>query len=188
MQTILQAKELPFSISIDQSGEFVGHRGAQEIFNAMRWRNGIALDLGQTQLKVMTAHGSLCIPRDLSQLPLGAHTLPAETGRLRLRTLIGDGLRCGRELAPQPPEGVVLALPVALDRNGIAQSATYPGLFGPLEPIFSDVFSEQPWVVLNDAVLAALGFRQPPEKTLVITLGFGIGGALWDVELRSGCL
>lgn len=181
LRAILQAKELPFSISIDESGEFVGHRGAQEIFDTMRWRNGVALDLGQTQLKVMTACGSTCIPRDLRQLPLGAHALSAETGRLRLRTLIEDGLRCGRKLTPQPPEGIVLALPVALDHNGIAQSATYPGLFGPVEPIFSDVFLKLPWIVLNDAVLAALAFRQPPEKTLVVTLGFGIGGALWEV-------
>jgi predicted NBD/HSP70 family sugar kinase len=49
-----------------------------------------------------------------------------------------------------------------------------------VEPIFSELF-DCPWVVLNDAVLAAVGF--PPkarEKTLVVTLGFGIGGALWE--------
>jgi predicted NBD/HSP70 family sugar kinase len=35
--------------------------------------------------------------------------------------------------------------------------------------------------VLNDAVLAAAGF--PPakhEKTVMITMGFGLGGALWE--------
>jgi hypothetical protein len=49
-----------------------------------------------------------------------------------------------------------------------------------VEPIFSSLFSA-PWVVLNDAVLAALGFPpKRPEKTLVLTLGFGVGGALWE--------
>lgn len=189
LRTVLQAKELPFSISIDEGGEFVGRRGAQKVFNIMRWQNGVALDLGQTQLKVMTERGSFCIPRDLLQLPLGAHALSAETGRARLRTFIEEGLRCaGKLISSQQPDGVVLALPVALDKHGIAQSATYPGLWGPVEPIFSDLFPQQPWVVLNDAVLAALALCRPPEKTLVVTLGFGVGGALWDVSLRSGCL
>jgi predicted NBD/HSP70 family sugar kinase len=48
-----------------------------------------------------------------------------------------------------------------------------------VQPIFAGLFA-CPCVVLNDAVLAGVGF--PPkagEKTLVVTLGFGIGGALW---------
>jgi predicted NBD/HSP70 family sugar kinase len=74
---------------------------------------------------------------------------------------------------------VVLALPVALDSVGLAQPSTYPGLYGPVEPLFSELF-ECPWVVVNDAVLAAVGFRpETREKTLVVTLGFGLGGALW---------
>jgi predicted NBD/HSP70 family sugar kinase len=62
-----------------------------------------------------------------------------------------QGLDCAGEF-----DGVVLALPVALDDCGVAQSATYPGLFGPVEAIFADLFST-PWVVINDAVLAAVG-------------------------------
>ena len=61
----------------------------------------------------------------------------------------------------------------------LAASATYPGLFGPVEPIFAELF-DCPWIVMNDAVLAAVGF-EPEEsgKTLIVTLGFGFGGAVW---------
>ncbi len=173
---ILCAEPLPFALAIDGGGMYASRRGALEVFRSMQWRRGVALDLGQLQLKVMTAGGSRCLPRDDLRLPFGAHALEAATGRERLR----DFLRRGLAEIAQPPDGVVLALPVALDRDGVAESSTYPGLFGPVEPIFAELF-DCPWVVLNDAVLAALGFRPaPPRKTLVVTLGFGIGGALWD--------
>ncbi|HLK69898.1 MAG TPA: hypothetical protein VKU19_40995 [Bryobacteraceae bacterium] len=167
---------LPFAVEIDRAGPYAARRGALRIFESMNWRHGIALDLGQLQLKVMTAKTSRTVSRDESHFPFGASALAPELGRARLRELLQTGL----DRASQSPDGVVLALPVELDCEGVARAATYPGLFGPVEPIFSELFT-CPWVVLNDAVLAALSF--PPrngEKTLVVTLGFGIGGALWD--------
>ena len=242
IEPILRAEAVPFAIEIDTGGAYAARRGALEIFQAMGWSRGVALDLGQSHLKIMTAGGNSSVPRDPSLLPFGAHAIDAAIGRARLRSLIQEGLSSAagvsqadpngssapaRLVRPEPPDGIVLALPVALGRDGVAQPATYPGLFGPVEPIFSDLFP-CPWVVLNDAVLAALGF--PPvvqasglsleighfqhsplpvlapggtggfaclpaegrlgrasglsfaarEKTLVVTLGFGIGGALWE--------
>jgi hypothetical protein len=220
LEPILRAGALPFAIEIDTSGPYAARRGALEVSKTMGWRRAVALDLGQSHLKIMTAGGNSSVPRDTSLLPFGAHAIDAAIGRARLRSLIQEGLS-----RVETPDGIVLALPVALDRDGVAQPATYPGLFGPVEPIFSDLFN-CPWVVLNDAVLAAIGFppdarsdlvgrtpwsaadprsacshdrktgpggpvrtrasaprchpTNPREKTLVVTLGFGIGGALWE--------
>jgi hypothetical protein len=171
-EPILRAKPLPFSVEIGD-GLYAARRGALHLFEAMGWHRGVALDLGQLQLKVMTAEQNHCLARDPSFLPFGARALDAAIGQERLRQFLKHGL------AGLRPDGVVLALPVALDRAGRAQSSTYPGLFGRVEPIFAELF-DCPWVVLNDAVLAALGFRpETRDKTLIVTLGFGLGGALW---------
>jgi hypothetical protein len=175
LEPALQSPALPFAVEIDRDGPYAGRRGALEIFRRMQWRYGVALDLGQTQLKVMTADAVATLPRDPELLPFGAHAIDCATGRERLRALVREGLA-----HVDRPDGVVLALPVELDADGVAQPATYPGLFGPVQPIFADLF-DCPWVAINDAVLAGLGF--PPrrgEKTLVVTLGFGIGGAVWQ--------
>jgi hypothetical protein len=174
---ILCTDSLPFSVAIDGCGTYAARRGACSIFETMQWRRGAALDVGQLQLKVMTVEQRCCLPRDESLLPFGAQALDYLTGRARLRDFVRQGL----ERIPEPPDGVVLALPVALDSEGVAQPSTYPGLYGPVDEIFADLF-DCPWIVLNDAVLAALSFRpERREKTLVVTLGFGIGGALWDL-------
>ena len=169
----LEAAPLPFAYTIDRTGEFAARQGALRIFAEMGWQRGVALDLGQTQLKVITAASCRSIARDIRILPLGAHALDPDTGQARLRDFIYRAL-------PVDADGVLLALPVALDSNGVAESATYPGLWGPVRPIFEDLFP-MAWVVLNDAVLAAVGFRPANrQKTLVITMGYGIGGALWE--------
>ena len=181
LETILRAELLPFVFEIDRSGPYAGRRGALRIFDAMGWRRGIALDLGQRQLKVMTAGNAAILPRDMAQLPFGANALESSLGRARLRSFIAKGLSQTLEPGGEQgaPDGVVFALPVALSRSGIAEPATYPGLFGLVQPIFADLFA-CPCVVLNDAILAGVGF--PPQtgrKTLVVTLGFGVGAALW---------
>jgi hypothetical protein len=167
-------KPVPFTHRIIH-GAFAGREGALAIFDEMRWRRAVALDLGQLQLKVVTPECNYAIERDESLLPFGRDVIAHDLGRSRIRDMLREGLaRAGRV------EGVVLALPVAIDAAGVARSSTYPGLFGPLEPIFAEVFTT-PWVVMNDAVLAARGFTPPAgSKTLVVTLGFGVGGALWS--------
>lgn len=166
---------LPFAVEIGETGPYAASAGAQNIFDEMRWRSGVALDLGQSRLKVISRSCRHVLPRDAAALPFGARSLDPEVAIGRLRAMIRAGLD-----RIDGPDGVVLGLPVALDNAGIARPATYPGLFGPVEPIFAELFP-MPWVVANDAVLTARGY--PPrggEKTLVVTLGFGIGGALWE--------
>jgi hypothetical protein len=151
-------------------GPFAARRGAEAVWRELGWQRPAAIDLGQSRLKQITPAGGCCLEREL---PFGHDALDAETGRARLRQWIGRAI-------PDGCDGAVLALPVALSEAGVAAPSTYPGLFGPVEPLFSGLFSDLPWAVVNDAVLAARGYPPPRgEKTLVLTLGFGVGAAIW---------
>jgi hypothetical protein len=177
LESVLNERQVAFTWEIDRTGIFAAQRGAVRIFSRLGWSNGVALDLGQTNLKVITKSGNYTVPRDLQRLPLGANALDEATGRARLRLLLGDTMQ---RFAAES-DGVVLGLPVALDREGVARAASYPGLVGEVIPWLHDLFPPGS-VLLNDALLAAAGFPPPlPQKTLVLTLGFGIGGALWDI-------
>jgi len=175
LASALSEHALPFTWEVDDSGPFAARRGALRIFTRMGWRDGVALDLGQTSLKIITRNGCRVIPRDWDRLPLGAGALDSGTGRTRLRQFL--------RVALEPhagADGVALGLPVALDSAGLARPATYPGLSGTVIAWLADLFPPGS-VALNDAVLAAAGFPPPAgQKRLVLTLGFGIGGALWD--------
>ncbi len=154
-------------------GPYAARPGAEAVWREFGWRRPVALDLGQSRLKVLSPRGSAFFERDEQALPLGKDALAAALGRARLVELI-------RPHVPDDSDGVLLALPTALTGDGRAEASTYPGLFGEVEPLFAPVFGEKPWVVVNDAVLAARGYPPVPgRKTLVLTLGFGAGGALW---------
>ena len=154
-------------------GPYAARPGAEAVWRELGWRRPVALDLGQSRLKVLSPQGSAFFDRDESALPFGKDALPAGLGRERLLDLL-------RPHIPRGCDGVLLALPTALQKDGEAESSTYPGLYGAVEPLFAPLFGETPWVVVNDAVLAARGYPPPPgRKRLVITLGFGVGGALW---------
>jgi hypothetical protein len=163
----------PFDWSLGPSGAFAAREGAMTICAELGWLSFVALDLGQTQLKVMARSYAEVMPRP-DTLPFGARSLPAEAGRVHLRAFLREALR------PFPDvDGVLLGLPNAITPFFEARSATYPGLFGPIEPIFDELFSCE-WAVVNDAVMAARGFEPAPgRKRLVVTLGFGVGGAVW---------
>jgi hypothetical protein len=175
LERAMSADGLPFCVRVDEGGAYAAREGAFRVFRSMGWERGVALDLGQLHLKVMTADRSFRIARNPDVLPFGAHAIDAESGRAAIREMIGNALA-----AVPCPDGLVLGLPVAINADGVAAPATYPGLFGPVEPIFAELF-DCPWVVMNDAVLAGVGFEpEEPGKTLIVTLGFGIGGALWE--------
>lgn len=164
---------LPFDCEI-RPGVFSSRSGAETIFSEMQWRRGVALDVGQTQVKLIAAEGDRIAPRDERLLPYGAYSLEAGQGRTRLRAWLQSILDSVEEY-----DGAVLALPNAISSTGEARAATYPGLYGDVAEIFSGLFRSE-CIVLNDACLAACGVTpEPRTKTLVVTLGFGVGGALW---------
>jgi hypothetical protein len=140
-------------------GPFAARPGAEAIWSELGWHDPLAIDLGQSRLKWFTRDTSGTIER----------------GRAQFRELVQRAL-------PPTYDGVLLALPTAIDHAGNAGSCSYSGLYGPVASLFANLFNA-PWVVCNDAVLAARGY--PPatqEKTLVLTLGFGVGAALWHSQ------
>jgi len=154
-------------------GPFAARAGAEAVWREFGWRNPLAIDLGQSRLKYFTQHSSGVIERDEMSLPFGRDALSPELGRARLRDFMRQALTLDHD-------GVLLALPTAITPDGVAGSSTYPGLFGPIAPLFQPLFPNTSWAVCNDAVLAARGYSPlPRKKTLVLTLGFGVGAALW---------
>lgn len=161
-------------------GAFALRAGAEAIWQEQGWRNPVAIDLGQTRMKILTPDGEHAIERDEAWLPFGRAALHESIGRARLREWLRVNL-------PAAFDGVLLALPNAMDAAGNAESSTYPGLHGPVEPIFHGLFAEAPVLFGNDAILTARGYPPPAgEKTLLLTLGFGIGAALWHAERYPG--
>jgi hypothetical protein len=65
-----------------------------------------------------------------------------------------------------------------IDQAGFAEPSTYQGLEGKIQDIFLPL-KLPPTIIMNDAVWAALGHKPQKEKELILTLGFGVGGALW---------
>ncbi len=123
-------------------------------------------------MKRRTVTENRAFPRDL---PFGGRALPEDEGRKRLRTFVQNALAAAGDY-----DGVVLGLPSRITSEGDAESSTYPGLYGPVKPLFGSLFQDVPWVVPHDSVLTARGY--PPEttqKTLALTMGFGVGAALW---------
>jgi hypothetical protein len=136
-------------------GPYAARPGAEIVWAEHGWRNPAAIDLGQSRVKWFTRDDQGTIER------AGRH----------FRDLIHEAL-------PANYDGLLLALPTAIDANGNAEGCTYEGLHGPIESLFADL--QQPWVARNDALLTARG--HPPatnEKTLILTIGFGVGAAIW---------
>ncbi|MBU1239723.1 hypothetical protein KJ865_08420, partial [Myxococcota bacterium] len=75
-------------------------------------------------------------------------------------------------------DSVFLALPVEINHKGVAQPSSYQGMGGNLSTLFS-LSAQTPVYVLNDAEAAAVGSHEYLHgKSLVLTVGSGLGGCL----------
>ncbi len=150
-------------------------------------RTGLVVDVGQTAIKIIRKDKSFLYPRDLGLLPHAEQVPPEQHHRqcLLLRSFVADALR-GHT---QPlPGAVVLALPCDFP-GGVPGACSYAGLEGDADFV-EDVLAQAglagvPCVYLNDAALAALSAHELfggglSPRTLVVTLGFGVGGALLE--------
>jgi hypothetical protein len=89
--------------------------------------------------------------------------------------------------AGTPVEGLVIALPSRLDDEGVPEGSSYQGMGGDATLVedaleIAGLPHAMTWL-LNDAELASLSARLHPrvdsgKRTLVLTLGFGLGAAL----------
>ncbi len=141
---------------VDGAGVFAARGGVRRVAEELGWARFLGVDVGQTQWKICRAREERVAPR-------------VEDWRGVLRAVIREA----------KAEGVVLGLPVEIDDADVARPSTYEGMSGPVAEIFAGF--EGPMVVMNDAVLAALGYApREGERLLVVTLGYGAGAALWE--------
>jgi hypothetical protein len=153
----------------------------------------LIVDVGQTAVKLMFAERRGLVRRDWQALPAvdsRAKLLPSQRGvqRQLLRSFVAGAVRSFLQREPGiRPDVVVLGLPCELDDLGVPGPCSYAGLEHDGEfaaAVLAEAgLAEVPCLILNDAELAAVSARARwaellPPRTLVLTLGFGVGAAL----------
>lgn len=143
----------------------------------------VVVDLGQSHLKIFTPERSLVAPRPWDRLVLRGRDPQTESeARRELRAWMIETMR----EASVDPEVVVVALPCELGDDPVPGGCSYVGMRGD-RALVPDIIAGAGWrprttLVLNDAELAAAAAGLDPRPrgvlTLVLTLGFGVGGAL----------
>ena len=156
-------------------------------------RTGWLCDLGQSTIKLSTKEQPMSFHRDLRRLPIrtGHPNESVPKQRVELRDWLAESLRCFSAKAAAP-DAILFALPSRLDDQAVPEGSSYIGMAGD-ENLVADAVGQAGLnppriLVLNDAELAALEAFSGPSlqhsvKTLVLTLGFGLGAAL---AIRGG--
>ncbi len=179
----LKKEILNFEIEIDSAQTlFSAWAGAEVIFRNSAFKNPCLIDLGQTGLKIMHSKNQRYYPRCLDRFPLmkseSIRKLHSSEADSSLVVWINESLRREEGEFHFKFDALCLGLPVEI--NGFqAKRCTYANLEGDLRVFFKDIAVPQ-IIFVNDAVLMAAGVKTDHEKTLVLTLGFGVGGALWQ--------
>ena len=184
----VRLQELPVPVIIANDPVFGATPGGMQLL-AENGLSGLVVDIGQSQIKVSCESASKTFKRDFGMLPVYSDELePAKPiYRESLCSYIADSI--GSFGIPKKPEGMVLALPCALDSSGSPGSCSYPGLENH-PAIINDVCARAGILTgtvftLNDAELTAYsascdkrlsGFN----TTLVLTIGFGVGCAVLE--------
>jgi hypothetical protein len=149
--------------------------------------HGWVLDIGQSGFKISDASVRLQRPRDWSRLPLRDERSPADipNQRAELRHSIAGLLMEMRAAVDAWPRALIAGLPSRLDDKGVPEECSYIGMKGDVALIPDAMrlagMPDVPLFVLNDAELAAVSARQEFDlvnPTLVLTIGFGVGGAM----------
>lgn len=181
---ILAQGPTPFTRMTDR---FIGEAGGQALAALAGFTadETLVLDLGQTAIKVSYAGRRLRLPRDRKRLPRGRVAgRHRQEQRVVLCDFIAEALN--EAIAGQrAPLAVVVGLPGEVGDDAAPGRSTYAGTEGYTD-LLPDALVQvglKPKMlgVLNDAELAAASAGLLPEsagKTLVLTLGFGLGAAL----------
>jgi hypothetical protein len=163
---------------------FAAGPGGKDVLQRLG-KGGLIVDVGQTAIKVIHGQAQRLHPRDWHALPPAAWVRPEqrEQQRRKLRDFVSSALRAH---ARPRPEAIVLGLPCDFPESAPG-ACSYAGLEGDRHFVAAILeqagLTDAHCVYLNDAVLAALSARALcgrvlPRKTLVATLGFGVGGAV----------
>lgn len=170
------------------TGAFIGDAGGHTLAAQHGFHAGetLVLDLGQTSIKVSYAGQQRRLERDLERLPRANRQTrrQREAQRVALRDFLAEAV-CAVAAGRADPAAVVVALPGEISDDAVPGRSSYVGTAGHAT-LLPDVLVRagvKPKMlgVLNDAELAAASASLLPQaagKTLVLTLGFGIGAAL----------
>lgn len=180
IEAALRASDLPFY----SAGAFAGEAGGLDLLDTIGARAGLVVDVGQSAIKISARSFRRRFPRDLTRLPLARPLGYRGEPREPFRSFVAEALLLAmREVSEA--DAIVLALPAELDDAGCPEGSSYPGLQGDGDLVAAVLaragIPGARAVLLNDAELAALSAKLvvPAEATaLVLTIGFGIGGAL----------
>ena len=183
----------PCAVCYGADGVFAGARGGFDLLQS-RGLCGWTLDLGQSQLKLVSPERRWVFPREITRLRESDKVamLEVPSQRRRLREFIALKLQIALSEIAHRPQALVAGLPTRVTADATPLGGSYAGLRGYRELIPDALelagLSDVPAFVLNDAELAAFSARVEPRltgfrKILVLTLGFGIGAAL---VCRSG--
>lgn len=191
---VLRCLELPVLSSTE--GLYSGEEGGQAMLEELDCEHGMVCDLGQTWLKVSWAERRWAFPRDVDLLP-HSRDVPEQSiefkgsQRGELRRFVAESLRTAMaEAEAGVPEGVVFALPSALDKWGQPAGSSYIGMSMDTQLVTHALelagLPEVPHYLLNDAELAATSALFDERviacggKALVFTLGTAVGCAIAD--------
>ncbi len=178
-------------------GRFAGEAGGMMILEEMGLR-GMVCDLGQSGIKISWAGRRWSFARDQEILweRAGGEAIPIKGEQRRaLRKFLGEAIRTATDEAGAGwPEGIVCALPSALDKWGQPLGSSYIGMTNDTQ-LVPDALEIAGWrdgqiFLLNDAELTAISALQDDRihdslMVLVVTLGFAIGTASLDLVKQS---
>lgn len=148
---------------------------------------GWVLDVGQSGFKISSGPVRLQKARDWTRMPLcdDAVVMDIAAQRAELRSCLAAFLKRMHQATNAWPRALVVALPSRLDDDGVPEGCSYIGMEGDVD-LIPDAMEAAgmpagPLFVLNDAELAAVSARHEfdlVKPALVLTIGFGVGGAL----------
>jgi hypothetical protein len=178
-----------------REGIYAGEEGGLAMLEELECR-GMVCDLGQTLFKVSWAERRWAFRRDVGALP-HSQDVPVQTIELKgaqrraLRRFIAESLQqVIAEAGAGVPEGVVFALPSAMDKWGQPMGSSYIGMHMDTQLVTHALemagLPDIPHWLLNDAELAATSALFDERviacggKALVFTLGTAVGCALAD--------
>ncbi|MES2597566.1 MAG: hypothetical protein V4662_19620 [Verrucomicrobiota bacterium] len=154
---------------------------------AERGLDGWVLDVGQSGFKISDASVRLQKPRDWNRLPLrdGLTSADIPNQRAELRHSLAKLLMEMHEAVGEWPRSIIAGLPSRLDDQGVPEDCSYIGMKGD-SALIPDAMQlagmpDVPLFVLNDAELAAVSAQHEfalMKPALLLTLGFGVGGAM----------
>jgi hypothetical protein len=135
---------------------------------------GACADVGQSSIKLVASFVERRVARDITLMPFRDDVPLEDRDGARARTM-GSLARILRTL---PATHVLVGLPCEIV-DGVPRGCSYcwrdpdPELVG-----FLTRLSRRTIAIVNDAVLAAMAVPARTGTTAVVTVGFGVGGAL----------